>query len=155
MDFNLHWQLFSTEGRKRVKLCNDVITVFNARVDPGTRGDVWVPTVIRGASWFAAKAARVDASRGGLAAAGACVIRIPVEADAGGKEYAAPARYREDPAGRWTLRGGDVIARGAVPDGDWSPAALRAAGFECVTVTGVTDNRRGTRGKHWRVEGKF
>ena len=137
-----------------MKLCDDVITVFNARVDPGTRRDVWVPTVIRGVSWFAAEAARADAARGGLAAAGVCVIRIPVEADAGGRDYAAPARYREAPDGRWTLRGGDVIARGAAPDGDWSPAALRAAGFECATVTGVTDNRRAPRGRHWRVEGE-
>ena len=46
-----------------MKLCNEVITVFNARVDPGTGVNTWIPTVVRGASWFATDASTVDASR--------------------------------------------------------------------------------------------
>ena len=49
-----------------MKLCNDVITVFTARVDPELGDDVWAPTVIKDVSWYATDASTVDASKGGL-----------------------------------------------------------------------------------------
>ncbi len=136
-----------------MKLCNDTITVFNARVDPDVGGNVWIPTVITGASWYLTDAATVDASKGGLVAANKATIRIPVEADAGGKAYADPVSYAsaEDVSGLWTLKGGDIVVRTAVEGGDWTPAKLKAAYAECVTVLAVTDNRRAPNAKHWRV----
>jgi hypothetical protein len=136
-----------------MKLCNDTITVFNARVDPDVGGNVWIPTVIAGAGWYLTDAATVDASKGGLVAANKATIRIPVEADTGGKAYADPVSYAsaEDVSGLWTLKGGDIVVKGEVTGGDWTPAKLKAAYAECVTVLAVTDNRRAPNAKHWRV----
>ena len=138
-----------------MKLCNDTITVFNARVDPNVGGNVWIPTVIVGASWYLTDASTVDASKGGLVAANKATIRIPVEPDTGGKAYADPVSYAsaEDVSGLWTLKGGDIVVRAAVTGDDWTPARLKAAYAECVTVLAVTDNRRAPRAPHWRVTG--
>ncbi len=155
-----------------MKLCNDTITVFNARVDPDVGGNVWVPTVITGVSWYETDASTVDATKGGLVAANKATIRIPEGADAGGKVYADPVSYAnaEDVSGLWTLQSGDVIVKAAVeggttssvsagalppsPEGEgWTPAKLKKAYVDCVTVLGVTDNRRAPRAGHWKVTG--
>ena len=141
-----------------MKLCNDTITVFNARVDPDEGGNVWVPTVITGASWFATDASTVDASKGGLVAANKATVRIPVEAGTDGKQYTDPVNYAsaEDVSGLWTLKGGDIVVKGEVagaPGVDWTPAKLKATYADCVTVLGVTDNRRAPRAPHWRITG--
>ena len=144
-----------------MKLCNDVITVFNARVDPEEGGNVWMPTVITGVSWWATDASTVDASKGGLVAANRVTVRIPADAIAEGKAYADPISYRnaDSVADLWTLQNGDIIVRGDVSDtqtssgsaGDaailhggegWTPAKLRKAFAHCATIVGVTDNRR-------------
>ena len=136
-----------------MKLCSDTITVFNARVDPDVGGNVWIPTVIIGAGWHLTDASTVDASKGGLVAANKATIRIPVDADFGGKAYADPVSYAsaDDVSGLWTLKGGDIVVKGEVTGDDWTPAKLKAAYAECVTVLGVTDNRRAPHAAHWRV----
>ena len=167
-----------------MKLCNDTINVFNARVDPESGGNVWLPTQITGASWFLTDASAVDTAKGGLVAANRATIRIPEGADAGGKVYADPKTYAsaEDVSGLWTLQAGDVIVKGSVPTqgnreqgtgnrgdgettepdepgtsetlaGTWTPAKLKKAYGDCVSVLGVTDNRRAPRAKHFRVVG--
>lgn len=136
-------------------LCNDTITVFNARVDPDAGGNVWTPTIITGASWWATDASTVDAAKGGLVAANKATIRIPEDADAGGKAYADPIAYRdaEDVSGLWTLQNGDIIVKGSATGVGWTPAQLKKAYAECVTVLGVTDNRRAPNAPHWRITG--
>lgn len=136
-----------------MKLCNDTITVFNARVDPDVGGNVWVPTVITGAGWYLTDASTVDASRGGLVAASKATIRIPADADAGGRAYADPVTYANavDVSGLWTLKGGDIVVKGEVTGDDWTPAKLKAAYADCVVILGVTDNRRAPRAPHWKV----
>ena len=136
-----------------MKLCNDTITVFNARVDPDVGGNVWIPTVITGAGWYLTDAATVDASKGGLVAANKATVRIPVEANTGGKAYTDPASYASaaDVSGLWTLTGGDIVVRAAVEGSDWTPARLKAAYADCVVILGVTDNRRAPRAPHWRI----
>ena len=136
-----------------MKLCNDTITVFNARVDPEQGGNVWEPTVITGASWYLTDASTVDASKGGLVAANKATVRIPESADAGGKVYADPITYAnaEDVSGLWTLQAGDMIVKGEVTGASWTPARLKAAYADCVTVLGVTDNRRAPNAPHWKV----
>jgi hypothetical protein len=127
--------------------------VFNARVDPEQGGNVWEPTVINGASWYLTDASTVDASKGGLVAANKATVRIPEGADAGGKAYADPITYAnaEDVSGLWTLQAGDVIVKGEVTGASWTPARLKAAYADCVTVLGVTDNRRAPKAPHWKV----
>ena len=138
-----------------MKMCNDTITVFNARVDPDVGGNVWEPTVITGASWYLTDASTVDASKGGLVAANKATVRIPEGADAGGKVYADPITYAnaEDVSGLWTVQAGDIIVKGEVTGASWTPARLKAAYADCVTVLGVTDNRRAPNAQHWRVTG--
>ena len=138
-----------------MKLCNDTITVFNARVDPDVGGNVWVPTVITGASWFATDASTVDASKGGLVAANKATIRIPVDAGTGGKQYTDPVSYAsaEDVSGLWTLKGGDIVVKAALEGDDWTPAELKATCADCVVILGVTDNRRAPNAPHWRITG--
>jgi hypothetical protein len=138
-----------------VKLCNDTITVFNARVDPDAGGNVWTPTVIAGASWYMTDASTVDAAKGGLVAANKATIRIPEGANAGEKTYADPIAYRdaENVSGLWTLQNGDIIVKGSATGSDWTPARLKKAYAECVTVLGVTDNRRAPNAPHWRITG--
>ena len=138
-----------------MKLCNDTITVFNARVDPDVGGNVWVPTVITGASWWATDASTVDASKGGLVAANKATIRIPVDAGTGGKQYTDPVSYAnaEDVSGLWTLKGGDIVVKAALEGDDWTPAELKATCADCVVILSVTDNRRAPRAPHWRITG--
>ena len=136
-----------------MKGCEETITLFNARRDGDTGGHVYVPTVIVGCSWHGGQRVGLDA-RGGLAAADEYVVRIPVDADFGGKAYADPIAWRQsDGEGRFTIQGGDLAAHGAFEGEDWTPARLRAASAECFTVMGVTDNRRAPRGKHWKLTG--
>ena len=131
-----------------MKLCDDTITVFNARVDPDAGGNVWTPTVVTGASWYLTDASTVDASKGGLVAANKATIRIPEDAGTGAKTWADPVTYRnaQSVSGLWTLQAGDIIVKG-----DATPAKLKKAYSACVTVLGVTDNRRAPNAPHWRV----
>ncbi len=137
-------------------MCNDTITVFNARVDLDAGGNVWTPTVISGASWFLTDASTVDASKGGLVAANRATIRIPENANTGGKAYTDPLSYSnaESVTGLWTLAAGDIIVKGdASATANPTPAKLKAAYADCVTVLGVTDNRRAPRAAHFKVVG--
>ena len=137
-----------------MKLCNDVITVFNAHVDQDAGGNVWTPTVVTGASWYLTDASTVDASKGGLVAANKATIRIPEDAGTGGKTWADPVTYRnaQSVSGLWTLQAGDIIVKGdASATTDPTPAKLKKAYADCVTVLGVTDNRRAPNAPHWKV----
>lgn len=135
-----------------MKLCKETITVVNAQVDPETGYDRYYATVISGASWYCEIAATVDAS--GLKAADKFTIRIPEDADFGGKAYVDPIAYATaSPADTFTLRSGDTIVRGVADGADLSPAALRRSYAEVATVLGVTDNRRAPRAPHWKVVG--
>ena len=74
-----------------MELCTETITIFNARLDDEDGYDVYIPTVIRGASWHCEIASTVDAS--GLKAANKFTVRIPTDADFSGKAYADPIAY--------------------------------------------------------------
>ena len=120
-----------------MKLCNDTITVFNARVDPEQGGNVWTSTVITGASWWATDATTVDTGKGGLVAANKVIARIP--------EEAAPEGL--------TLKNGDIIVKGDASEVESpTPAKLKKLyGADCATILGITDNRRAPNAPHWRV----
>lgn len=135
-----------------MKLCTETITVFNAALDPETGYDTYLPTVIRGVSWYCDIASTVTDT--GLKAANRFTIRIPEDADFSGKTYAEPVAFAQaaDKSGMFTLAQGSLIVRAAVP-GSQTPAQLQAQYGEVVTVLGVTDNRRAPHAKHWKVVG--
>ena len=136
-----------------MKNAGEVITLFNARRDEETGGHVYVPTVIAGCSWFGGLRSGLDA-KGGLAAADEYAVRIPVDADFGGKAYTDPVAWRrEGGEGQFTIQGGDIAVKDAVEGDDWTPSALKAAYADCFTVMGVTDNRNAPHGAHWRIVG--
>ena len=132
-----------------MNLCTETITVFNALYDWDLDHDTYHPTVIRGVSWYSDIAANVDSD--GLQAANKFTIRIPVDADFNGKEYAEPNAYNA-PDTQWTLANGDFIARGEVTEAVTKPDDVQKK-HETVTVLGVTDNRRAPNAKHWKVTG--
>ena len=137
-----------------MRLCNETITVFNARLDAESDYDIYFATVIKGVSWFCDIASNVDSS--GLKAANKFTIRIPVDADFGGKSYLDPKAYAEteSPEVAFTLHSGDIIVKGAVTDvNNIRPADLKKQYSEYVTILGVTDDRRAPHSKHWKVVG--
>lgn len=137
-----------------MKLCDETITVFNARLDPINGYDKYYATVIHGVSWFCDIASNVDSS--GLKAANKFTIRIPTDADFGNKTYLSPKEYAgaEDPETVFTFNNGDIIIKGEVSmEENLRPADLKKRFNEYVTILGVTDNRRASHSKHWKVVG--
>ena len=134
-----------------MNLCNETITVFNAKLNTGTGDDDYNGTVIDGVSWFCEIVSTVDQ---GLKAANKFTIRIPEDADFGGKTYVSPLDYADaaDVSSLFTLKNGDIIVRGAVTASGMRPAVLHK-NYEAFTVLGVTDNRRAPNAPHFRVVG--
>ena len=135
-----------------MKLCNDTITVFNAQFDAENDCDNYFGTVISGVSWYDEIAAKVDNS--GLRAVDKYTIRVPADADFGGKTYTDPVTYAtSDPAQFFTLKSGDIIVRGNVSAVNPRPATLQKTYSEVAVVLAVTDNRRARHAPHWKVIG--
>jgi hypothetical protein len=134
-----------------MNLCNETITVFNAKLNTGTGNDDYNGTVIDGVSWFCEIVSTVDQ---GLKAANKFTIRIPEDADFSGKTYVSPLDYADaaDVSSLFTLKNGDIIVRGAVTGSGLRPAELHR-NYEAFTVLGVTDNRRAPNAPHWKVIG--
>lgn len=131
-------------------LCNETITVFNAKLDETDGYDIYTGTVINSASWHCDIKSTVDNS--GLKAGYLFTIRIPTDADFSGKAYADPLTYAGgDPDNLFTLQNGDVIVKGEVTETGLKPADLHK-NYEAFTVLSVTDNRR-AKAPHWKVVG--
>lgn len=134
-------------------LCDDVITVYNKKLDQDKGYDVYHGTVITGVSWYCEVASAVDDT--GLKSANKVTIRIPEDADFNGKVYSEPVAYAdsEDVTQQFTLQPGDIIVHGAADTDGMTPSKLQERYSEVVTVLGVTDNRRAPYAKHWKVVG--
>ena len=135
-----------------MRLCNDTITVFNRKLDVENGWDVYIPTVISGVSWYGAVVTNVGDK--GLNAAHQYTLRIPVDADFGGKTYVDPKTYKGETivAGLFTFENGDKIVKGQV-DETLTPAQLEETYHDCITILGVTDNRRAPNAPHFKVVG--
>ena len=133
-----------------MKLCDDVITIFNKHVEDGQY--TYIPTVINGVSWYATIATTVN---DGLVAANKFVIRIPVDADFSGKEYVDSTEYGKlsSVEGVFTIANGDIIIKDALAVAPMTPAEMKANYQNYCTVLGVTDNRRAPNAPHFRVVG--
>lgn len=137
-----------------MKLCNDTLTLFNAYLDREKDLTVYKKTVISGVSWYSHIKSTVGEN--GLKSANEFIVRIPVNADFGGKTYADPQSYTQagEVEGLFTLKQGDVMVKGTVADAITSPAqACKAYPSTSFTIHGVTDNRRAPNAPHWRVVG--
>ena len=133
-------------------LCNETVTVFNKKLDADRGWDVYNPTVITGVSWYCEIASSVDAN--GLHAANRFTIRIPTDANFGGKTYIDPIAYANEPitADVFTLANGDIIIKGETTE-SLSPAQLKELYPDFCTILGVTDNRRAPNAPHFKVVG--
>lgn len=136
-----------------MKLCNDTVTVFNKKLNPDKGWNVYNPTVIKGVSWYSEIVSNVDSN--GLHAANRFTIRIPVDADFGGKSYVDPIAYENESiiAGVFTLANGDIIVKGESVDESLTLAKLKEKYLDYCTILGVTDNRRAPNAKHFKVVG--
>ena len=131
-----------------MNLCTDTITVFNKRVDDGSY--VYYPTVIANVSWYGKVLTSVGDK--GLIAENMYTIRVPIEADFGGKSYVNPVEYAgaDSADGIFTFDIGDVVIKGEV-SAPMTLAELRATHYEFCTVMRVTDNRRAPNAPHWKL----
>lgn len=134
-----------------MKLCDETITVFNARIE--NHEHMFYPTVIEGVSWYGDVATVVGDK--GLNAASRFTVRIPVDADFGGKEYVDSKTYKTAASvdGVFTIANGDIIVKASVAVAPMRPAELKDAFADYLTVLGVTDNRRAPNAPHFKVVG--
>ena len=135
-----------------MKLATDTITVFNQKHDAAMDADLWYGTVIRNVSWYDSMQDTVTDK--GLRAANRYTIRIPEDADLGGKMYVLPTMFAaaEITDNLFTFAAGDVIVKGEAPVTGQTPVTLKKA-YEMCTVLGVTDNRRAPNAPHLRITG--
>lgn len=137
-----------------MKLANEVITIFNHYLDEDTGYDKWIPTSIRGCSWYSNVESTVTSD--GLIAANKVIIRIPAEAVVkDDKSYVNSKAYPgSDKTSSWTLAQGDIIVKGVETSSEMTPKEIQEAYSDVTTVLGVTDNRRAPQAKHWKVIGR-
>ena len=90
----------------------------------------------------------------------AVTVRIPIDADMGGKTYIDAQAYEalsDDEIGRyWTLQVGALIVKGLVHGDDpVSEVELEQEGYDVIRIMNFTDNtdRATAVMKHWRVGG--
>lgn len=135
-----------------MRLCEETITVFNAKLNPATDRDEYRGTVISGVSWFCETIAAVDGS--GLKAASKYTVRIPEDAHTCNHRYVTPNEYEkaERIRGIYTLKPGDIVVHGAVNVKGLLPAQLLEK-YEAFTILGVTDNSRAPHAPHRKVVG--
>lgn len=137
-----------------MKLANDIITVFNKRIDSENGWNIYIPSVIKNVSWYGT--VKTEVSNSGLNAANQYIVRIPLDADFGGKEYVDPIVYDNSTivSGLFTLANGDFIVKAEVTESaSLTPAQIQSTYHDCMTVLGVTDNRRAPHAPHFRVVG--
>lgn len=111
---------------------NADITLYHKEYSPEARTNVWQHTQYIGASWHGKRA--VSTSKGGLTATSAYSVRIFTD---------TALKVAPD----------DIIVSVLCDEDDPKDACKRCS--ESCTVTGVSDNRRGSAHlRHWRLEGE-
>lgn len=135
-----------------MQLCNEIVTLYNARMDSDGM-TAYDRTVISGVSWFGPKKSGVQTD--GLKAANQYTLRIPEDADFGGKSYVDAKAYAaaDDTSAIFTFGHGDLIVKGIAVEENPRPAGLHAAYADVITITAATDNRRG-HAPHFKVVGE-
>lgn len=137
------------------------ITLFNARYDANTRTEVFIPTRIKGSSYYESEG--VSANDGVWTNQSIYKLRVPLIGSEIGKEYLPERKYRkvESAERYWTIRKGDFILLTLLDIEKEAYTAKEIAkiseelGLKLITVTEYADNT--VRGsdivKHWRIGG--
>lgn len=136
-------------------ICNASITIVNRKRDD-ERNEILMPTVIRAVSWHSSN----DANGGNsVSSHDAVKVRIPIDADFGGKTYVPRVVYDamsiEEAEAHWTLAERDIVIRGEVGGEEISQTRLAEQFPELFLINSYSDNTDlGTdRIRHWRVGG--
>lgn len=137
------------------------ITLFNARYDANTRTEVFIPTRIKGVSYYESEG--VSANEGVWTNQSIYKLRVPLIGSEIGKEYLPERKYRkvENAERYWTIRKGDFILLALLDNEKENYTGKEIAkiseelGLKLITVTEYADNT--VRGsdivKHWRIGG--
>lgn len=142
------------------------VTVFNGRLDKGTRRKICIPTVIRGVSYVEGKGSTV-ADNGVWSDDVQYKIRVPLSAEIqDNREYMQDLGYanldNEETEKYWTIQKGDLVIRGEYTGGnpllyeDELAAYAREQGLDLIRITEYADNTFGGSAytRHWRIGGK-
>lgn len=142
---------------------NTDITIFNARYDATNRTDVFIPTRIRGASYYESES--VNTRNGVWTDQGIYKLRVPLIGSEieESRVYLPEKQYRtaESTEGYWSIRKGDFLLLTQYEGEKESYTSKEIAaiaeklGVKLITVTEYADNTvRGSDSvKHWRIGG--
>lgn len=143
-------------------MTNTDITILNKWYDGANRQDVFLPTVIRGVSFYMSSGSTGNTRYPVLTAT--YKIRIPADADMGESSYVDALTYkgmtREEAAEHWTLQPDAVIVPAIMDEADMTETInlteLANKYGPLITVKDYSDNTtRGIAGmKHWRIGGE-
>jgi hypothetical protein len=132
---------------------NADITIYNKYVL--NHAEVYQRAYVYDVVWQATKSVRGLSS--GYLSSNVASIFIPL---ASGADYVKPKAWQalETKTGKWTLREGDIIARGIVDktlSNMYTPTQLKAEFDDVVFITSVDDMLEGSEAvQHWEVGAK-
>jgi len=148
---------------------DQVITIFNTRIDKKTRRELYVPTTITGVSFYDVQNSTISARMGESARSEdlSYKIRIPLTAKIqDSKTYLPEDMYKdledEDTDSYWTIQKGCYVIGAAVSAGKLLLTKEEVDGLvqsanagAAIVVKEYADNtKRGTDAvKHWRIGG--
>lgn len=135
-------------------ITNADLTIFNKRrIDKATGRPVYLGTRIKGVSFYTEQKTNVTEAAG-VISKDMYKIRIPENADTGGKRYVDAEKYKtltdEEAAGYWTIDNDDLFGRGLLPEFEKESEFLKRQ--YTGKVISFSDNRRG-RLAHFRIGG--
>ena len=128
---------------------NTNLTIYNKYIASHT--DAWQRTVIYGVMWDSSKASNVRAT-GGEMYANQATIYIPF---ASATNYSDPIAWATAKTGKFTLKPGDVVVKGAVSDeitSGFTMTDLRAKYDNVLTIASVDTKDFGSASmQHWQI----
>lgn len=134
-------------------ITNADITIYNKKIIKGQDKAEYNPVHIRGVHWYTD--IKTEITEKGLVTANVFKIRIPVDADTGGKKYVDPETYAKlaDVSESWTIENGDIFVRGIVSD-DIVKASDILQKYKDISgkVLSWSNNIFGSL-PHWRIGG--
>ncbi len=144
----------------------NAVTVFNARLDRGTRRKIFIPTVIRGVSYVEGKGSKVT-DNGVWSDDVQYKIRVPlIAAVQDNRKYIRDLSYAklddEEAVKYWTIQKGDLMVLEEYAGGrpllyeDEITVWAKERGLDLISITEYADDTAGGSlyTRHWRIGGK-